>query len=141
MPAPFDREYPATLTSLADARVELRAWLRTEVADECAADDLLSAAGEFFLHVVVRTGGDRGRARVVAERGPDGVRLAVTAVEVGARAPLRSVALPQDPLSAGSLGRRLVDGCCDEVEVERGAAIGVRGRRSLQPAGGAPDAR
>src|SRR5205085_3591253 len=67
MPDRFDRDFPATLTSLAEARHQLRAWLADAVRDPNAANDLLTVAGEFFLHVVVRTGGDQGRARLVAE--------------------------------------------------------------------------
>jgi hypothetical protein len=106
--------------------------LRDVVADEIACNDLLTIAGEFFLHVVVRTGGDRGRARVFAERGRDGVRLAVTSMDPAT--PVRAIALPADPLGAGSIGRRLVDGCCDEVEIEGGPTISARCWRTLQDA-------
>ena len=132
MSDPFVREYPATLSSLGDARHHLRAWLADEVPDEVAANDLLTVAGEFFLHVVVRTGGDAGRASVVAERGPDGVRLSVTSVR--AAGVVRALRLPPDPLAAGAIGRRLVDGCCDDVEVDDGERVGARCRRAVRPA-------
>jgi hypothetical protein len=132
MPAPFDHTFPATLASLAAARRALRVWLAEDaVVEETAAHDLLTVAGEFLLHVVVRTGGDRGRARLVAERGPDGVRLAVTAVDAATTPPVRSIGLPADPLGVGSIGRRLVDRCCDEVEISRGPTIGARCWRTL----------
>jgi hypothetical protein len=134
MTPPFDRDFHATLTAMAEARAQLRSWLAEAVADELAANDLLTVAGEFFVHVVVRTGGGAGRARVTAERGPDGVRLAVTAVASPARGNVRSLRLPEDPLAAGSLGRRLVDGCCDEVEVAEGPTPAARCRRTLADA-------
>jgi hypothetical protein len=137
MTAPFDREYPATVGSLADARHELRVWLRDQIIDDVALHDLLTVAGEFFLHVVVRTGGAHGRARLVAERGPDGVRLAVTAVAdetttLRDDATVRALRLPHDPLDAGSIGRRLVDGFCDSLEIDDGSAVGARCWRTLQ---------
>ena len=132
MLAPFDRRYPATLSSLAEARHHLRSWLSEEVTDAVAVNDLLTAAGEFFLHVVVRTGGAQGRVQVHAERGRDGVRLSVTSAVTAP--PVRAIGLPGDPLVAGALGRRLVDGCCDEVEVERGAVVGARCRRVVADA-------
>jgi anti-sigma regulatory factor (Ser/Thr protein kinase) len=134
MPPAFDREFPATLSALAEARAHLRSWLAEAVDDEVVANDLLNVAGEFFLHVAVRTGGERGRARVEAERGRDGVRLAVTAVAPAATATVRSLGLPADPLGAGAIGRRLVDGCCDEVEIDRGPTVAARCWRTLEDA-------
>lgn len=119
----FDIELPATLEHLGDARRLLRRWLADEVADDAACTDLLAVAGEFFLHVVFRTGG-LGRARVVAERGADGVRLSVTAADDGCRT-VRSMAAPRDPLAIGAIGRRLVEGCCDELRVEAVGATTV----------------
>jgi hypothetical protein len=133
MPPAFDRAFPATLSAMAEARAHLRSWLADAVDDEVVANDLLTVAGEFFLHVVVRTG-ERGRARVVAERGRDGVRLAVTAAAPVATATVRSLALPADPLGAGAIGRRLVDGCCDEREIERGPTVAARCWRTLEDA-------
>ena len=133
---PFALELPATIDQLAPARGQLRAWLASEVADESAREDLLAVAGEFFLHVVYRTGGV-GHARVLAERGPGGVRLSVTAA--GDRAGVRALALSSDPLAAGAIGRRLVDGCCDDVRVSTGTPGGVVGAecfRRLTPAVG-----
>jgi hypothetical protein len=130
MPAPFDRTFPATLTSLASARRALRAWLADAVSDATVAADLLTVAGEFLLHVVVRTGGARGRVRLVAERRPDGVRLAVTSAD--ASTPVRSIAMPTDPLGDGTIGRRLVDRCCDEVEIEQGPTIAARCWRAVE---------
>lgn len=110
----FDLELPATVEHLAEARSRLRAWLADEVADAEAGDDLLTVAGEFFLHVVYRTGA-LGRARITADHGPGGVRLAVTSAR---RAPgVRALAPPSDPLADGALGLRLVEGCCDEIRV------------------------
>lgn len=113
MPA-FDIDLPATLQHLGEARRRLGVWLADEVPDAAARGDLLAVAGEFFLHVVFRTGG-LGRARVVAERWDDGVRLSVTAAD-GCDT-VRSMATPADPLAVGAIGRRLVEACCDEVTV------------------------
>lgn len=127
----FDLELPATLDHLAEARHRLRSWLTDEVGDDVARDDLLAVAGEFFLHVVFRTGG-LGRARIVAEHGQRGVRLSVTAAndEGGVRA----MAPATDPLAEGALGRRLVEGCCDRVRVDgRGtASVGAECFRSVR---------
>ena len=116
----FDIQLPATLDHLGDARRRLRAWLSEEVDDRVAAEDLLAVAGEFFVHVVFRTGG-QGDARVTAERGARGVRLAVTAAPPAPG--VRALAPAKDPLATGALGRRLVEGCCDEVRVEGGTVI------------------
>lgn len=110
----FDLELPANLDHLADARHRLRRWLAEEVLDDVARDDLLAVAGEFFVHVVFRTGGS-GRARILAERGDGGVRLSVTAA--AERPIVRPMAPSRDPLASGAVGRRLVEGCCDEVRV------------------------
>src|SRR5688572_25837562 len=99
----FDLELPATLDHLGEARHLLRAWLRQELDDDVAGDDLLAVAGEFFVHVVYRTGG-LGRARIVAEHGDGGVRLSVTAA--GEPRPVRTIQPATDPLAAGAIGRR-----------------------------------
>lgn len=127
----FAIELPAALDHLADARGRLRAWLGEEVADEVARNDLLSVAGEFFLHVVFRTGG-LGHARIVAERRHDGVRLSVKATDD--RRTVRSIAPPSDPLAVGAVGRRLVEGCCDEVrvEVDGAATVGAECFRTVR---------
>jgi hypothetical protein len=126
----FVVDLPATVTHLADARRRLREWLEDEVADDLARDDLLAVAGEFFLHVVFRTGG-LGRARLVAERGAGGVRLSVTGLDE--RPNVRPLVLPTDPLATGALGRRLVEGCCDEVRVAAagGAVVGASCYRAV----------
>ena len=128
----FDIELPATLDHLGEARRRLRSWLGDEVADEVARDDLLAVAGEFFLHVVFRTGG-LGRARIVAEPGPTGVRLAVTSASEPSHPPVRLLRPASDPLAAGALGRRLVEGCCDDVRVRRagGSTVGAECFRSV----------
>jgi hypothetical protein len=131
MPASFDRQFAATLDHLADARHDLREWLAREVPDPIARTDLLAVAGEFFLHVIVRTGG-AGRARVLAEHAPDGVRLSVTAA--ADEPPVRAIDLPNDPLRVGAIGRRIVDGCCERVRVEAGAGVGAECWRRVEPA-------
>ena len=119
----FDLELPATIEHLGEARRRLQWWLAEEVLDDVARADLLVVAGEFFLHVVFRTGG-LGRARIVADRADEGVRLAVTcAAEGRERRPLWP---RRDPLEAGALGRRLVEGCCTDVRVDRGGAACFR---------------
>ena len=131
----FDLELPATIEHLGEARRRLRAWLEQEVRDDVARTDLLAVAGEFFLHVIFRTGG-LGRARVVAEHGDGGVRLSVTAAD--AREGVRAITPATDPLSAGAMGRRLVDGCCDAVRVAGvgSATIGAECFRTVAPGGG-----
>ena len=131
----FVVDLPATVTQLGEARRRLRAWLDDEVPDEVARGDLLAVAGEFFLHVVFRTGGV-GRARIVAERGAGGVRLSVTALD--RRPNVRPIAPSTDPLAAGALGRRLVDGCCEEVRVAAasGPVVVASCYRSVPPGDG-----
>lgn len=130
----FVLELPATVDHLAEARRRLRAWLDEELAEPTARDDLLTVAGEFFLHVVFRTGG-LGRARVVAEHGGGGVRLAVTSVTSASRATVRPLGLRRDPLAAGAMGRRLAEGCCDEMRVAAGArgTVGAECFRRVAP--------
>lgn len=130
----FDIELPATLAHLGDARRRLRSWLDQEVTDDVAGDDLLAAAGEFFLHVVFRTGG-LGRARITAERGPGGMRLAITAAQTPQGRDVRVLAPKHDPLAAGALGRRMVEGSCDQVRVERAGSttVGAECFRSVEP--------
>lgn len=129
---PLDFELAASIESLAVARRRLGTWLFDQGIDGVTNSDLLSVATEFFLHVVVKAGGV-GHARVVAERGPTGVRLSVTAARsVDA---VRRIDLPADPLEIGSIGRRLVDGCCDEVEISEGEGpIGAKCWRAVQSA-------
>lgn len=132
---PFDLELPATLEHLAEARHRLRAWLEDEVHDDVARMDLLAVAGEFFLHVIYRTGG-LGRARVVAVPRDGGVRLAVTAADAVDGERVRAMAPAGDPLSAGAMGRRLVEGCCDAVQVAAAGSstIGAECFRSVRSA-------
>ena len=129
---PLDFVLAAVVEHLAEVRQQLAAWLLAEGIEGTANSDLLSVATEFFLHVVVKTGGV-GCARVVAERTPRGVRMAVTAAT--AVAPIRRIDLPPDPLETGSIGRRLVDGCCDDLQIsEVDGSIGVQCWRAVQSA-------
>lgn len=114
---PLDFELAASVESLAVARRRLGTWLSEQGIDGVTNSDLLSVATEFFLHVVVKAGGV-GHARLVAVRASTGVRLSVTAAKSGDA--VRRIDLPTDPLEVGSIGRRLVDGCCDEVELSEG---------------------
>jgi len=130
---PLDFELAASVESLAEARRRLGAWLLDQGIDGETNSDLVSVATEFFLHVVVKAGGV-GHARVVAERATGGVRMSVTAATSADRAVPR-IDLPSDPLERGSIGRRLVDGCCDELEIsEADGSIGVRCWRAVQSA-------
>jgi anti-sigma regulatory factor (Ser/Thr protein kinase) len=130
----FRQDFPATLEELSHVRQTLGSWLAEEAVDNRSRTDLLSVASEFFVHVVVRTGG-LGRARMAAERRPDGVRLSVTAAPPERLELVRRLGLPADPLINGSLGRRLVEGCCDDLKVLEGAGeVRAECWRSVQPA-------
>lgn len=111
-------EIPATVDQLAHARALVRRWLREEGLDASVSDDLLAVSSEFLLHAIVRSGG-AGTVRLVGERGPRGVRLAVASDPVAAGAP-RRLGLPSDPLARGAIGRRMVEQCCDALDVGTG---------------------
>ncbi len=114
----LDFELAASVENLVVARRRLGVWLLDQGIDGETNSDLVAVAAEFFLHVVVKAGG-AGQARVVAERAPSGVRLSVTAAAPADA--LRRIDLPADPLKIGSIGRRLVDGCCDELKISETA--------------------
>ena len=119
MSTPFALEMPADVDHLAGARRRVRRWLADEHIDPVTAGDLLAVASEFLLHAIVRSGG-HGAVRLEGERGPRGVRLAVRAdaADVG----IRRLRLPDDPLAAGGIGRRMVEECCDDLRVGTDAA-------------------
>lgn len=130
---PLDFELAASVESLAEARRRLGAWLLDQGIDGETNSDLVSVATEFFLHVVVKARGV-GHARFVAERATGGVRMSVTAATSVGRA-VHRIDLPPDPLETGSIGRRLVDGCCDELDIsEADGSICVRCWRAVQSA-------
>jgi hypothetical protein len=118
MTTTLELEIPASLESLAQGRAAVRTWLQEQGVDAVVASDLLAVASEFLLHAIVRAGGV-GSVRLEGEHRPDGVRLAVRAAAAVLDAP-RAIDLPGDPLSQGSLGRRLVDGCCDDLAITTG---------------------
>lgn len=125
-------ELAAAVENLAETRRRLGDWLFEQGIVGETNGDLVSVATEFFLHVVVKAAGV-GQARVVADRGPKGVRLSVTAAKPVGVVP--RIDLPADPLETGSIGRRLVDGCCDELEIsDADDAIGVQCWRDVQSA-------
>ena len=115
MTGPLQLEIPAVLDELAGARRTVRRWLTAEGLEPTVVADLLAVASEFLLSAIVRAAGT-GSVRLVGERRPDGVRLAVRAASAAAGAP-RAIHLPGDPLAHGALGRRLVEGCCDSIEI------------------------
>lgn len=130
---PLDFELEAMVANLPEVRRRLAVWLVDEGIDPATNADLLSVATEFFLHVVVKTGGT-GQVRVGAERAARRVRMSVTAAAVVIDG-IRRIDLPSDPLRIGSIGRRLVDGCCDDLQIsDADGAIGVQCWRVVQPA-------
>lgn len=120
MTTSFALEIPADVHRLADARHGVRQWLADEGLDPETAGDLLAVASEFLLHAIVRTGGT-GTVRLVGQRRPDGVRLTVEASAADEGTP-RRLHLPDDPLAAGALGRRMVEECCDDVQIATSGA-------------------
>lgn len=115
MTTSFALQIPADVDHLAEARRGVRQWLADEGLDAETSGDLLAVASEFLLHAIVRAGGT-GTVRLVGERRPDGVRLAVRASAADEGTP-RRLRLPDDPLAAGALGRRMVEACCDDVQI------------------------
>ena len=115
MTNPFAIAIPADVDHLAEARVEVRRWLADEGLDPVTAGDLLAVASEFLLHAISRSGG-AGTVHLVGERRAGGIRLAVRATPVGDEAP-RRLRVPEDPLAQGAIGRRMVEECCDDVQI------------------------
>lgn len=120
MTTPFALEIPADVDHLADARRQVRRWLADERLDPVTAGDLVAVASEFLLHAIVRSRGN-GAVRLVGERGPGGVRLAVRADIAASSGPQR-LRLPDDPLAAGGIGRRMVEQCCDDLQITTDSA-------------------
>ena len=120
MTTPFALKIPADVDHLADGRRQVRRWLADEGLDAVIAGDLLAVASEFLLHAIVRSGGN-GTVRLIGERGPGGVRLAVQAEAATVDAP-RRLRLPDDPLVDGGIGRRMVEECCDDLRIRTDGA-------------------
>ncbi len=130
---PLDVEIPASLDALAIGRSVARSWLQDQGLDPAVAAELLAVAAEFLLHAIVKAGGS-GQVRLTGEVRTDGVRLSVVTALAADDAP-RAIALPADPLLAGSIGRRLVEGCCDEFAFTVGeAGIGAECWRRVHSA-------
>lgn len=120
---------PADVEQLASARARVRRWLDEEVPDHDSAADLLAVASEFLLHAIVRAGGV-GTVRLDGERSAQGVRLAVASDPVIEERP-HAIGLPPDPLAPGATGRRMVEACCDHVEVLTGPGASAECWRAL----------
>lgn len=134
-------ELEATAENLAPARRILRAWLATRVADPVTAADLLAVASEFLLEAIAK-GDSRHPAVLRAETGLEGVIITVEGAAGAAlermggdrstgAAILQLRPAADDPLAAGGLGRRIVEGNCDRFELSaEGGRLTMRCWRS-----------
>jgi anti-sigma regulatory factor (Ser/Thr protein kinase) len=122
---PFERELPADLSTLAQARAGLRAWLRTQGVDAGTADDVVLAASEAMANAAEHGCGPEagGSLSIRAERGPD------AAVVVSVRDPGRW--RPAAPTGDRGHGLLVMRALMDEVQVQPGNGTTVVLRREI----------